>query len=157
MVTKNKKASVKARPIIKKPIIKKRISKKEYNKLFANTLIEISEDGKSVIAALKGKMSTQKFYELLEDEGNAKRYARACEMRAEVIANETIEIADSKRLDVNRDKLRVDTRKWLLAKLHPKKYGEKIDMTSDGKPFNPSVKIEIINNKDQVKPDDTNS
>lgn len=29
---------------------------------------------------------------------------------------------------VNRSRLRVDTRKWLLSKLSPKKYGDKIEL-----------------------------
>lgn len=136
--------------VVVKKKIKRKIIKKDYNKLFTRVLIEVSEKGKSVIAALKRKMSTQKFYELLEEEENAKRYARACEMRAEVIASETIDISDSKSTDVNRDRLRVDTRKWILAKLHPKKYGDKIDMTSDGKPINQSITIRLIDTADQI-------
>ncbi len=34
---------------------------------------------------------------------------------------------------LQRSKLRVDTRKFLMAKMKPKKYGEKLDVTSDGK------------------------
>jgi hypothetical protein len=33
---------------------------------------------------------------------------------------------------VNRSKLRVEARKWIAAKLKPKKYGEKLDVTSAG-------------------------
>lgn len=136
--------------------------KKDYDSLFTDILIEVAEQGKSVISAIRGKMSTQKFFELLEDEDRAKRYARACEMRAEVIANEIIDISDNAggvvdNAIVQRDRLRVDSRKWILAKLHPKKYGEKIDMTSDNKPINPSVQIEIINSSSQVKKDDSGS
>lgn len=35
--------------------------------------------------------------------------------------------------NIQRARLRVDTRKWLMAKMKPKKYGEKVDVTSDGK------------------------
>jgi hypothetical protein len=34
---------------------------------------------------------------------------------------------------VQRDRLGVDTRKWLVSKIAPKIYGEKLDLTSDGK------------------------
>lgn len=144
------------------PSCNKKPVAKDYDTLFTTVLIEIAEQGKSAISALKGKMSTQKFFELLEDEDRAKRYARACEMRAEVIANEIIDISDNAggvvdNAIVQRDRLRVDSRKWILAKLHPKKYGEKIDMTSDNKPINPSVQIEIINSSSQVKKDDSGS
>ena len=32
----------------------------------------------------------------------------------------------------NRSRLRVDTRKWIASKLKPKKYGDKIDVTTQG-------------------------
>lgn len=34
--------------------------------------------------------------------------------------------------NIQRSKLRVDTRKWLMSKLEPKKYGDKLDVVSDG-------------------------
>jgi hypothetical protein len=114
--------------------------KDELSKLFSDIIIDISEKGMSAISALKGRMSTQTFYSLLEeDEVKSKRYARATEMRAELMANELLEIADKKskskddNIKVQRDRLRVDSRKWLLAKLHPKKYGDKIDIGVDQK------------------------
>lgn len=63
-------------------------------------------------------------------------YARAREMQAEVLADETIDIADgTKRIRkshvaIESARLRIDARKWLAAKLRPKKYGDKI--THDG-------------------------
>lgn len=33
----------------------------------------------------------------------------------------------------NRSRLRVDTRKWYLSKVLPKKFGDHLDLTSDGK------------------------
>ena len=42
---------------------------------------------------------------------------------------------------VQRDRLKVDTRKWLLAKMHPKKYGDKIDMTSGNEPLKQNLNI----------------
>ena len=38
--------------------------------------------------------------------------------------------SDSAR--VNAKKLRVDVRKWYISKVKPKKYGDKLDLTSDG-------------------------
>jgi len=117
----------------------------ELEKLFDEIIIEIAENGSSMIAAVKKRMSTLTFYDLLKDDDRLKKYARACEMRADKMAEEMIEIADSSDDDtivdergiergnnaaVQRDRLKVDTRKWLLAKMHPKKYGDKIDMTS---------------------------
>lgn len=33
---------------------------------------------------------------------------------------------------LQRSRLRVETRKWLMAKMQPRKYGDKLDVTSDG-------------------------
>jgi hypothetical protein len=118
--------------------------KNDLERIFSEVIELISIKGKSLKDALKEKMSSQTFYELLADEAKSKRYARACEERADLIADEVFEIADNKTLDENgmivkddnikvqRDRLRVDSRKWLLAKLHPKKYGDKIDVEHSG-------------------------
>lgn len=51
-------------------------------------------------------------------------YARAREDQQEHWADEIIEIADNGANDVNQARLRIDTRKWLMAKLAPRKYGD---------------------------------
>ena len=117
--------------------------------LFNEVIDEIAENGKSLISALKGRISSATFYDFMDENNDRlKKYARATELRAEKMAEETLEIADCIGDDVmilpdgrvvenqkviNRDRLRVDTRKWLLSKLHPKKYGEKISQEVTGK------------------------
>jgi hypothetical protein len=76
----------------------------------------------------------------------------------EVWSEEIIEIADdaasdkftdangNERVDnehINRSRLRVDTRKWLMSKLAPKKYGDKVDLRHAGEGGGP-LKIEIV-------------
>lgn len=65
------------------------------------------------------------------------RFMRARDEGADAIAEEALEIADSAdpARDVQRDKLRVETRLKLLAKWHPKKYGDRTLLGSD--PENP--------------------
>lgn len=78
-------------------------------------------------------------------DGNAdfrSQYARAREAQADHMADEILSIADDGLNDTYRDddgnvrtdtdviarsKLRVDARKWLAAKMAPKKYGDKIE------------------------------
>lgn len=76
----------------------------------------------------------------------SEKYARAREMQADLLADEIIEIADDDSNDTvetkfgpkensewtSRSKLRVDARKWKASKLAPKKYGDKVDVTSNG-------------------------
>src|SRR5688572_33339185 len=60
------------------------------------------------------------------------QYAKACKLRRE---NKFEEIEDIARTepDVQRARLRVDVIKWQLSKEEPKKYGDKLDMTTNGK------------------------
>ncbi len=83
-------------------------------------------------------------------EGFAQRYGDACLQRAWYWAEEMVEIADDGSNDyierhtkdgsvivldnehVQRSRLRLDTRKWLLSKLIPKTYGEKTTLEHQG-------------------------
>jgi hypothetical protein len=56
-------------------------------------------------------------------------YTRAREQRAELYAEEIVDIADNDR-DYNKARVRIDARKWAAAKLNQKVYGDKI--TVDG-------------------------
>lgn len=82
-----------------------------------------------------------------DHEGFASRYARACEIGLQLMAEDTLDISDDGRNDVftaddgdertnhdvvARSKLRVDTRKWLLSKMLPKVYGDKLDLNHSG-------------------------
>ena len=82
------------------------------------------------------------FMEWIRDDAElANNYARAREDLIERIANEVIELSDADvglqpdgKKDwaaVQKHKLQVDTRKWLLSKLAPKKYGDKLELTGD--------------------------
>ena len=80
----------------------------------------------------------------------SEQYARAKEESADAIFDEMMEIADNARNDwmeqhgkddvgyqlngehIQRSRLRVDTRKWILGKLKPKKYGDKISAELSG-------------------------
>jgi hypothetical protein len=60
-----------------------------------------------------------------------RQYAHAMAARADLFAEEIIEIADDASDDsatvIARARLRVDTRKWLMARMAPKKYGGKAE------------------------------
>ena len=59
------------------------------------------------------------------------QYARALRVRADMQAEEIIEIAD-KTYTTNEEltaaKMRIDARKWLMSKMSPKKYGDKVEL-----------------------------
>jgi hypothetical protein len=62
----------------------------------------------------------------------SQQYARAKEEAAELFSEDMLEIADSSSGDVQRDRLRVDTRKWIASKLKPKKFGDKVEQQISG-------------------------
>jgi hypothetical protein len=55
-------------------------------------------------------------------------YARAKEDSADVNADEIREISDNLDEDPNSRRVRIDARKWIAAKLKPRKYGDKIEI-----------------------------
>ena len=66
-----------------------------------------------------------------------KQYARAKQVQMESMAEEIMEIADSASPEsYNPRRLQVDTRKWLMSKLVPSRYGEKLEHSGpDGGPI----------------------
>jgi hypothetical protein len=65
-------------------------------------------------------------------EGFADLYARARQAQATIYAEDLIQIADIGSGDVMRDRLSVDTRKFLLSKVWPKVFGDKVAVEHSG-------------------------
>ena len=109
--------------------------------------IETSSIGLKHIVAKYGVARSNVMDYIRNNAEAADRYARAKEAQMDYLAEEILEISDDSSQDTimtekgkmedkewtNRSRLRVDTRKWLMSKLAPKKYGDKLDVTSDGK------------------------
>jgi hypothetical protein len=74
-----------------------------------------------------GMPSRPTVYRWIRDhESFRNNYVQATEDRADHIFDDMFDIADTGNPeDVQRAKLRVDTRKWALSKMIPKKYGDK--------------------------------
>jgi hypothetical protein len=101
---------------------------------------------------------------LATDKAFSEQYARACEARTNAMAEEIIEIADDSSADALRDpetgderlnaefvarsRIRIDTRKWLMARMAPKKYGDKVSQEvsgPDGGPIEQKItRIELV-------------
>jgi hypothetical protein len=89
------------------------------------------------------------------DKEFAEQYARSMLARWERMADEAIEIADETapvdalgHIDtgyVRQQRVRIDTRKWLLSKALPRKYGDKVEATVIGDPNAPLLtRIELV-------------
>lgn len=99
-----------------------------------------------------------------DESGFYSQYAHARDIGLDTMSEELLEISDDERGDlsddgkwshanVQRARLRVDTRKWYLSKLAPKRYGEKLDVQHGGKVDGEiTVKIVQFGNDDDNNP-----
>lgn len=131
-------------------------------------ICEIIINGKSLRFALKKVSLPAKtfFVWLRENEVFSKQYARATTERAELMFEDMFDIADDGTNDwmekkndkgevigwsingehIQRSRVRIDTRKWALSKMMPKKYGDmiKIDYNQLDENVKPDVDFEDI-------------
>ena len=150
----------------KKPV--KKIAKKEGVKKKPTPSHLVLEKMKSVIKLIESEgLSLTKACERLKADPShfnkfldshpelIQHYVRAREKRAEKIIEEVIEIADDESEDkvpfygavkIKRDQLRIETRLKYLSTMYPKKYGNKIDITSDNEALKPSTIIVQLGN-----------
>lgn len=133
-------------------------TEQEKQKIIDDVCSEI-ENGKSLRASLcMPNMPARKtFLEWIDNnEKYRNQYARACDDRAETIFEDILKIADTTENDIiemddgktfinhdviNRAKLRIDSRKWMLGKMNPKKYGDKMDLSSSDGSMSPKNTI----------------
>lgn len=72
---------------------------------------------------------------LTKHQSFSENYAKAQKERATAMFEEMLEIADDAQEEpssVAKARLRVDTRKWALARMDSKRYGDKIEQTVQG-------------------------
>lgn len=126
--------------------------------VFNSICDDIASSDKGLSTICKGYgIGPVTFYNHIRQVGNEEllnNYTRARDMQADFMADQIIEIADFTAKDtihvdneaggydmpntewINRSKLRVEARKWIAAKLKPKKYGDKVDVTTGGEKIN---------------------
>ena len=97
------------------------------------TLVESVIDDVLAGSTLKNALATrdmtaQAFARILQgDKSAAAAYARAAELRADLLADEIISIADSDS-DPAKVRNQIQARQWLASKLNAKRYGDRIDL-----------------------------
>ena len=113
-------------------------------------------EGKSLRqSAESAGVARQTFLDWVDkDEELAGQYAHARAAMIDKIADEIMTIADEDLIPtgegkvdtamVQKQRLRVDTRKWLLSKMAPKKYGDKLELSGDEHAPIPINRIERV-------------
>lgn len=122
----------------------------EYTEEIAMEICRLMESGKSLREICKDEKypheSTVRYWHICNRDGFSTHYARAREVQMDRYMDEIIEICDDisrdtievdgqQRMDhehINRSRLRVDTRKWLMSKIAPKRFGDKTAVEHSG-------------------------
>lgn len=124
---------------------------------FDAILLEFSTTTKSIktICREHGVDFSTVFRRVSYDVALSNRYAQAREFRCDVIVDEMIELSETAmpstdfgvdRAAVEQLKARIDVRKWLVVKLFPKRYGDRVQnelSTSDEKPFEIKISTRV--------------
>lgn len=133
-------------------------------------IIQEIESGRALRNVCKDEKAFNKdlFYKCIDSDPDKKeRYARATDLRADA-KFESIEEEYNKeperdpmtgKIDmgwVALQRLKIDSKKFEVAKLAPKKYGDKLDITSDNKKIDvqPIFNINPLANKLEANTDD---
>src|SRR3954453_11092831 len=134
-----------------------------YSEEIAAEIFERLANGESLSSVCRAdRMPTrQAVHEWIADNrgGFGDKYARARSAQADHFADETLAIADDTSGDwverggelvvnhehVQRSRLRVDARKWLMARMAPRKYGDKVVLAGDPEsPMRVVQRIEMV-------------
>lgn len=143
-----------------------------YTEAMARKICEGLADGKSLREVCRAEgmppESTVRLWALDDVNGFAAQYARAREIGYHLMADQVLEVADDGRNDwmerngeddagwvangehVQRSRLRVDTRKWMLSKALPKIYGDKIDVNHGGGIALTGVEVAFVRPSDKA-------
>lgn len=134
--------------------VKKRKKKVFYSLEIVESICEMIENSdfgiRKILASSPDFPSMSEFYKWLKEHEEARElYEEAKQFQIRNLAEDLLEIADEPvkhfykdeqynctRVDsavVNLSRARVDARKWLLSKLNPKVYGDKISQEITGK------------------------
>lgn len=142
----------------------------DYSQEFADKLCERLSEGMSMHRACESDDMPNKrtvFKWLRTNDEFRHMYEASKAEAADKLAEEIIEISDDGTNDymeslgddagpayryngehVQRSRLRVDARKWIAAKLKPRKYGDKVSQEisgPDGGPIDMSWTVEVVN------------
>jgi hypothetical protein len=108
---------------------------RKYTEEMAHEILDRVSDGESLRGVCKSPhMVDERTARRWRDEnfeGFGDRYAKAIDHCLETWAGEIVSIADEPASDmaaVQRNRNRVDSRKWILSKLRPERYGDRVSL-----------------------------
>jgi hypothetical protein len=150
-----------------KPLNYTKEQKKELFTKICNDVIENKTSFNQAI--LNNKITLTTFYSWLIDDDSLKElYNYAREIRSDTLFEEIIVIADTTEEGIkiketakgteilkgdmtDHRKLRVDARKWVVSKMNPKKYGDKVEIDHSSKDGSMSPNLSNLSNEELEK------
>lgn len=141
-------------------------------KVMDHVCLELVSSSKSVVKILAAGFVTgdqtwplpdySNFHRWMRGDGETEKalrsqYEDAKEEQVEFLGEEILEISDGEmkgKADVQHARLKIDSRKWLMGKLKPRKFGDRMALTDgDGKPL-PAAQITPTFNLTLTPPDE---
>lgn len=110
-----------------------------YTQALAESILEELAQGKSLVQVcsadeMPGLRTVMRWAAENDDFGT--QYAHAREAQAEIMDDKILTAADGADKDSQAARVKIDAYKWRASKLAPKRFGDKIDVTSGDKPVN---------------------
>ena len=124
----------------------------ERNEKAQSIVAEIADTGKSLrsVCELNGVKPSTFLLWVANDSALAEQYTRAMQVRADTHFSEIVEISDTQEIGkiettkewgveekvadmVEHRRLRIDARKWVIARMNPRKYGDQQRHVHEGK------------------------
>ncbi len=125
---------------------RRRGGQSRYNEATADLILERLSAGASLMDVCNAKdmpaESTVRAWALDDIDGFGAKYARARDIGCDHESDAMMAVASDHEIDVHRARLIVDTMKWRLSKMAPKKYGDRITQEISG-PGGAPVKLAI--------------
>jgi len=134
-------------------------------------ILDLVEKGLSAFKACEQTGIPRKTFEdwTEKDDALSARYTRAREKRADHIFEEMLDIANTPQIGtietakewgteiktadmIEHRRLQIETRKWMLGKMAPKRFGDKLDLTH-ANPDGTGLTIQVLRLSDAPKAD----
>lgn len=119
------------------------IKQSTYDKEVTEEILERISKGETLKAICRDlewpPSSTFRHWVLQDHDNLMARYDSARQLQAESWQDDLMDEASDEAKETQRSRLIVDTKKWLMAKMHPRVYGDKVENTVVGKDGGPLV------------------
>ena len=111
------------------------MTQSSYSRQIADTIVTRLSEGESLRAISRDpempSEGTVRGWAVRDVDGFGDRYRAARQMLLEYWADQIVDIADDGELDPRDRQIRTGVRQWLMSKLAPRRYGDKVQISGD--------------------------